>query len=118
MPISPFAAPTETSTRPRLDRRRDVGGIDAPVAVDGQQRDDAPRALEGARGVEHRGVLGRDADEVVALARRARRSEPWSARLSLSVAPLVKTISRGSRAPIAAAIRSRASSTAASARQP
>ena len=46
------------------------------------------------------------------------RSTPWSARLSLSVAPLVNTISRGSRAPIAAATSSRACSTAASARQP
>jgi hypothetical protein len=40
------------------------------------------------------------------------------ARLSLSVAPLVKMISRGSGAPIAAASFSRAISTAASARHP
>ena len=50
--------------------------------------------------------------------RRPARATPLSARLSLSVVPLVKTISRGSAAPIARAIRSRASSTAASARQP
>jgi hypothetical protein len=50
--------------------------------------------------------------------RGAARATPWSARLSLSVVPLVKTISPGSEAPMAPAMRSRASSTAASARQP
>jgi hypothetical protein len=41
-----------------------------------------------------------------------------SARLSLSVVPLVKTISDASDAPIADARRSRAIATASSARQP
>ncbi len=50
----------------RLDRLRDVGGIDAPLAVDRQQREARAAARERARGVEHRGVLGGDADEVVA----------------------------------------------------
>ena len=48
---------------------------------------------------------------------RSRAAAPWSARLIASVAPEVKTISRGS-APIAAANRRRAPSTASRASRP
>ena len=62
-------------------------------------------------------MLGRDGDDVASASSGARATAPAIARLFDSVAPLVKTMSRG-RAPISAATWPRACSTASRAAQP
>ena len=101
-PISLLAAITETSSGPVVERRGDLApGRRRPSGIRHGQRvteNLEPVALERGTGVQHRRVLDRAASP----GGRVRGSAApggalISARLSLSVVPLVKTISRGSR---------------------
>ena len=84
---------------------------------DRQQRDfESPLGQLGQR-IEHGRMLGRGADDVPARAAACFSATPRMARLLLSVAPLVQTISLA-LAPMAAAIFARASSTASFAAAP
>ena len=115
-PISLCAAMTETSRVRAADRRGEPVEIDEPVRLDRQARR-SPRALapHATLSSTHLCSVAR----VTIWSRPARRCgcakrAPLIARLLASVAPEVKTISRGS-ASISAATSARAASIAASA---
>ena len=78
----------------RRDRAAKIVEIDEPVLCDGQIGDFEARFLQALAGVEHGLVLGRLRDDVIALFAIGFR-DALEARLLDSVAPLVKTISRG-----------------------
>ena len=121
-PISLLANMTETSiVSSRMARRVAPRGCgrraDRPRRRPAAASLRKPRRRESRQGIEHGGVLGGDADEVFAAWAASLSAAPRMARLLLSVAPLVKTISLA-RAPMAAAIDARAASTASLAAQP
>ena len=99
------------------DRATEIIEIDQTVGCDGKVGNLETGFFQALAGVEHGLVFGRLGDDVVALFADTLRRRPLIARLSDSVAPLVKTISRG-LARIRRAICARAFSTASSAFQP
>ena len=101
-PISLLAAITETRTVRSVIAASQLVEVDEALGVDAKPRHPAAFALEALARVEHRLVLGRHGDDVIAaIAQRVRR-RPLMARLFDSVAPLVKTISCAD-APMSAA---------------
>ena len=71
-----------------------------PAGKHRQQRDLETAAAELFERIEHGGMLGRNADDMFAPLSASLPAAPRMARLLLSVAPLVKTISRAA-APMA-----------------
>ena len=117
VPTSLLAAITETSTVRSVSAVGDGLGRDQAVGVGGDDRQLPALARQPLQRVEHGPVLGRRRDEVVAPWPGGPATTPLIARLFASVAPEVKTTSRGS-APISAATCARARSTASAASQP
>ncbi len=119
MPVSLFTAITLTSRVGTARDSRRISGSSRPSGPTGSTTGSKPSRARSA--TDSRTHLCSVATVTMrrrgSSIRRAWRAAPLIARLLLSVAPLVKTISRGS-APIRAATSARAVSTAASAWRP
>ena len=96
-PVSLFACMIVISAVAGRSARRTSSDQHNAVAADRQIGDFGAFALQLRAGIQHGGMLDRAGDHMPRRAASARRATPKMARLSDSVPPLVKTISRASQ---------------------